>query len=132
MDPVKILKRSWVILWSYRALWVFGLILALAGAGSHGNSSMDFENHDSRPQNNQPLPEDTEEAFEDLRQEMQQFIEEGPSAIGLTDAEWNAIIAIAITFVVLCVLFSIALAVARYVSETAVIRMVDQYEASGT
>ena len=36
MDHIKILKSAWYILWSYRALWVFGLILALAGAGSHG------------------------------------------------------------------------------------------------
>ena len=36
MDPIKILKRAWQILWSYRTLWVFGLILALAGAGSSG------------------------------------------------------------------------------------------------
>ena len=62
MDPIKILKRSWHILWSYRALWVFGLILALAGAGSTGrvgnNSSYQFNEND-RPQFNQNWnPED--------------------------------------------------------------------------
>ena len=39
LDPVKILKRSWHILWSYRALWVFGLILALAAGGASSNGS---------------------------------------------------------------------------------------------
>ena len=37
MEPLEILKRSWKILWSYRALWVFALILGLtAGGGSTG------------------------------------------------------------------------------------------------
>ena len=48
IDPVKILKRSWTILWSYRALWVFGLILALAAGGASSNSS----NSNYRNQNN--------------------------------------------------------------------------------
>ncbi len=132
MDPVKILKRSWTILWSYRALWVFGLILAMAGAGSQGNNSTDFSGSDSGPQNNEPLPEDMREAFEEARQEFQTLVEQGPSEIGITDAEWTALLWIAVIFVLFSVILSIALAIARYVSETAVIRMVDQYEASGT
>ena len=39
MDPVKILKRAWQILWSYKALWVFGFILALTAAGSSGGNA---------------------------------------------------------------------------------------------
>ena len=37
--PIKILKRAWYILWSYRALWVFGLVLALAAGSSSGQGS---------------------------------------------------------------------------------------------
>ena len=38
MDHVKVLKRAWEILWRYRVLWVFGIILALtAGGGTPGN-----------------------------------------------------------------------------------------------
>ena len=29
IDFGKILKRSWYILWNYRVLWIFGLLLAL-------------------------------------------------------------------------------------------------------
>jgi hypothetical protein len=45
MDPVKILKRAWHILWSYRALWVFGLILALAAgsASSQGSNNSNYQ-----------------------------------------------------------------------------------------
>jgi len=132
MDPVKILKRSWTILWSYRALWVFGLILALAGAGAQGNNSMDFSDSNQNPQHDQQLPEDMRAAFEEARQEFQKLVDEGPSEIGITDAEWNALLWIAVIFFLFSIVLGIVTAVARYVSETAVIRMVDQYEASGT
>jgi hypothetical protein len=29
MDHIKILKRAWQIVWSYRALWIFGILVAL-------------------------------------------------------------------------------------------------------
>jgi hypothetical protein len=132
MDPVKILKRSWTILWSYRALWVFGLVLTLAGAGSQGNSSMDFSGSDSGPQHNQPPPEEMTEAFEEAYQELQTLIEHGPSEVGISNAEWTALLWIAVLFVLFSIALGIIMAIARYVSETAVIRMVDQYEASGT
>src|SRR5665647_1180523 len=36
----KILKQAWKILWSYKILWVFGILLALtAGGGSSSGSS---------------------------------------------------------------------------------------------
>jgi len=40
MKHAQILKRSWEILWSYKALWIFGIILALttaSGGGGGGN-----------------------------------------------------------------------------------------------
>ncbi len=37
-DIGSILKRSWNILWNYKALWVFALLLVLSGgAGSRGS-----------------------------------------------------------------------------------------------
>ena len=44
IDPIKILQRAWHILWNYRTLWVFGLILALAAGGSFngGNNGMQW------------------------------------------------------------------------------------------
>mgnify|MGYP000659292038 CR=1 FL=1 len=47
MDYVKILKRAWETTWRYRALWVFGIILAITtasggssgGGGKHGSGS---------------------------------------------------------------------------------------------
>ena len=39
MDHIKILKRAFNITWVYRALWVFGIILALTTGGNSGSSS---------------------------------------------------------------------------------------------
>jgi hypothetical protein len=33
MDHMKVLKRAWETVWRYRALWIFGIILALTTAG---------------------------------------------------------------------------------------------------
>ncbi|MBN1177769.1 MAG: hypothetical protein JXD18_01045 [Anaerolineae bacterium] len=38
MDHVKVLKRAFEITWRYRALWIFGIILALTTASGGGNS----------------------------------------------------------------------------------------------
>ena len=45
MDHMKVLKRAWQILWSYKALWIFGIILALttsSGSNSGGNGGQHF------------------------------------------------------------------------------------------
>jgi hypothetical protein len=64
MDPVKILKRAWHILWSYRALWIFGLILALTAAGSSGgsgNNGARFSGDGNNQSYQAPLPENWRE-----------------------------------------------------------------------
>src|SRR5512142_967147 len=68
MDPVKILRRAWAILWSYQALWVFGLILALAtaGAGNHGNNMQYRQDRQSPP----PTSQNIQEAFRQAAQEI--------------------------------------------------------------
>ncbi len=35
----KILKRAWHILWNYRVLWIFGILLAITGAGRGGGGN---------------------------------------------------------------------------------------------
>jgi hypothetical protein len=134
MDPVKILKRAWQILWSYRALWVFGLILALAGAGSSGNGSsnngVQYQNDSQSIQ--QPLPEDLHEAFQEFGQGMEKLFDEGLTEAGIPKEELIAVIWIAAIFVLLSIVLGIIVAIARYVAETSVIRMVDEYESTGS
>ena len=140
MDPVKILKRAWHILWSYRALWVFGLILALTAAGSSGGSGGNNGARFSGDGNNQgyeaPLPENWREeigkAFAEAGKEFSRILEDGLPALGISRGELTALLWIGAIFVLIMLVIGIVMAIARYVSETAVIKMVDEYEATDT
>jgi len=139
MDPVKILKRSWHILWSYKAIWVFGLILALTAAGSSGgggNSGSRFNVDSNNQQYDLPLTEnfseDLQEALEEAGEDLGEVFEEGLSAAGISDSEVTALIWIGAILILVMLTMGIVMSIARYVSETAVIRMVDEYEATDT
>ncbi|MBL0347447.1 hypothetical protein [Candidatus Villigracilis affinis] len=136
MDPIKILKRAWHILWSYRALWVFGLILAMAGAGSSGgngsNSGSRYEANSQSNQQHETFPEDMPQTFEEFTQGMERLFNEGMSEIGIPKEDLTTLIWIAVIFVVFSMILGLVVAVARYVAETAVIRMVDEYENTGS
>jgi len=135
MDPVKILKRAWHILWNYRALWVFGLILALTAAGSSGgsgNNGARFNAENNNQQYQVPLPEDIREAFREAGKAIEKVFEEGLPALDISQGELTALLWIAAIFVLVMVVLGVVMAIARYVSETAVIRMVDEYEATDT
>ena len=134
MDPIKILKRSWQILWSYRALWVFGLILALAGAGSSGgggNTGYQFNGND-QPQFTQDWhPEDLPQSLQEALDEIRILFNEGAHMTGISQQELNTLIWLVVAAVIFFFVLGILTAIARYVAETATMRMVDEYEASG-
>lgn len=125
MDHIGILRRAWRILWSYRALWVFGIILALttAGSGNGGNNGAQFSG-DEGPDRDmiESLPRDVQEDFEELGA----FF----SDLSLEDL-MPAMIAVGIGVACVLVLFFVVFRIARYVSEVALIRMVDDYEETG-
>lgn len=133
LDPIKILQRAWHILWSYRALWVFGLILALAAGGSYnggGNNGMQWREDGNNYQT--PPPESMQQFFRDVQREMQRLFDRGIPDMDISGQALTAFLWILGVFIVVMLLIGIAVAVARYVSETAVIRMVDEYENSGS
>ena len=139
MDPVKILKRAWHILWSYRALWVFGLILALTAAGSSagsGNNSARYSGDSSHQGYEAPLPENWREeigkAFSKVGQEFARILENGLPALGISKGQLTALLWIIAIFVLVMLIIGLVMTVARYISETAVIKMVDEYEATDT
>jgi hypothetical protein len=134
MDPVKILKRAWHILWNYPALWVFGLILALAtSAGSSGNGSNNSAQWREDSQSYQgPSYSSPQEFFNDVGQEIDKLFQQGIPEMNISGEALTTFLWIIGVFVVFMFLLSIVMAVARYVSETAVIRMVDEYENTGT
>ncbi len=129
MDPVKIIKRSWHILWSYRALWVFGLILALAAGGSSGNSNSSYKQNSG--ETSQVTPQSMQEAFRSFQSEVHKLFEQGIPQIDITGRDLTTFLWVIGAFVLVMLVVGIMMAIARYVSETAVIRMVDEYETSG-
>ena len=112
MDHIKVLKQAWETTWRYRALWIFGIILALttAGGGFRGVSD-----GDGRFQ--------YKFRGEDLL-DLQMGEVPPPELI-------STLIAIGVGLACVIVILIIAATIARYVAETALIRMVDDYEETG-
>ena len=108
MDHIRILKRAFSITTSYRALWIFGILVALTtganprvSGGSNGGGGSGGT---------------------------------GPGTFHWPEISPDVLTGLIVAGVVsLCIvlLLAVAAAIARYVAETALIRMVDQHEATG-
>ncbi len=110
MDHLKILKRAFEITWNYRVLWVFGILLALTtggGGGSGGGGGNGGGNGDY------PFPPGTFHLPDISQQVISTMI---AAAVGLV-----------------CVIFLLVIigTIVRYVSETALYRMVNEHEDTG-
>jgi hypothetical protein len=130
IDIGKILKRAWHILWNYRILWIFGLLLAItsgggsSGNGGSGNSGYQFNGSNSNPGinwNSSPF-------LQDLYNWFQQDIV--PLAAH-PDQHIATFVWIGVGLLLLFLVVGVIFAFIRYTSETAVIRMVDEYERTG-
>jgi len=132
MDPVKILKRAWYILWSYRALWVFGLVLAIAAGSSSGNGSNNSSRYEqSSGHNTQVTPQSMQQAFLDFQHEVNKLFEQGIPDLKISGQELTTLLWVIGAFILVMFIVGIFVAIARYVSETAIIHMVDEYEGTG-
>lgn len=128
----KILKRAWNILWTYRVLWAIGFILALTTAASMPNGNNSGWREDARDQQTGdtfPLP--TREELHDAWQEMQREIDWLPWRMNISTQDWDTLMWVGIAILSGIIILGIASAFARYVAETATIRMVDEYERTG-
>ncbi len=112
MNHISILKRSLNITVNYRVLWIFGILLALTTGGGGGNGGGGGSSGGSQSNFNWQHP------FGGIPQ--------------ITPLMINTIIGIAIALAGVILILIVAGTIVRYVSETAVIRMVDEHEKSGT
>ena len=125
MKHKEILKRAWSILWSYRVLWVFGIILGLTTASG---SERTFNYTSDKPgRMSQPTPEFLGKIFqvglEDAAKEFGMFFED------TVPQEWvQTVIIVGISLACLIVILIIASTILSYISRTALIQMVDTYE----
>ena len=133
IDPVKILQRAWLILWNYRALWVFGLILALAAGGSFnggGNNGMQWREDSQSYQG--PSYGSVQEFLNDFGRQLEKLFTQGIPEANISGEALIAFLWTVGVFVVFMFLVGIVVTIAYYVSVNAVIRMVDDYENTGT
>jgi hypothetical protein len=104
MDYLKILRRALEITWRYRALWIFGIILALTAGGGGWNGGGGGSTGDRNVEITPPH----------IPQEL-----------------WLALVTVAIAVVCMFILLAIVATIARYIALAALIRMVNDYEATG-
>lgn len=119
MDHAKVLKRAWEILWRYRVLWVFGVIVALCAASGSSNPNYSFGGGDGYEGSNAP-PWGGEP-----------FAEVMPQILGAWAAVAGVILAVIAALCCLGIIVTVAKVIFLYVGETALIRMVDHYEETG-
>src|SRR5688500_6011453 len=134
IDPIKILQRAWRILWNYRALWVFGLILGLAAGGSSfnggGNNGMQWQEDNQTYEG--PSFGNLQEALDYFSRELNRLFTQGIPEANITGPALTAFLWTVGVFIVFMLLVGIVVTIAYYVSINAVIRMVDEYENNGT
>jgi hypothetical protein len=141
MKHTEVLKRAWKNLVSYRALWIFGIILALTTAsGGRGWGGSTFYNvsgdefegrgirFDMEPGDNffKELGEAFEHEIGKTNQELERFFRHEMD----TDIEID-IVRILTTLLWIGLAIFVIAKVLRYISETALIRMVDIREETG-
>ncbi len=108
MDHFEILKRAFNVTWRYRALWLFGVLLALAGGGGSFNLFRCRSRGGGRGGFSLP----------------------GPDTLPYISAETLA--AIVVAAVVVGLILVVAFTVARYVAQAALIGMVKEIEETET
>ena len=130
IDIGKILKRAWHILWSYKVLWIFGILLALtsasSGGGNGGGGNTGYKFNGSNGYNG--VFPSTNPTVQQLNQWFQQNIE---PLVQYPAQHIGTFVLIGVGVLLFFLVVALVLAFIRYPSETAVIRMVDDYERTG-
>lgn len=131
IDIGKILKRSWHILWNYKLLWIFGILLAIttgygSGAGNSGTgyrysgdtdlSNFDFQNYQY------------DQSWDELRDLLREYVF---PLLEHPDQHVSTFLWIGVGLLLFILTIAILYAIVRNVSEAAIQRMVDGYEQDG-
>jgi len=137
-----LISRAWKILWNYRVLWIFALLLALSGGtgsgggGGGGGTSSWTTDRPSRGSDwfnfdwgdgfgNTDMPQWLDESLAWFEQTVIPMFATEESAI-------RTVVALVAILIGISLVVALLLALVRYPSETAVMRLVDEYEHSGT
>jgi hypothetical protein len=131
IDIGKILKRAWHILWNYRILWIFGLLLAISGGGGGGGNGGSSGSGNSNYNFNGGNPNIDWNSSPFLHSLYTWFQQDILPLVTHPEQHIATFIWIGIGLFFFFTIIGVIFAFIRYTSETAVIRMVDEYERSG-
>ncbi len=129
IDIGKILKRSLHILWDYKVLWIFGFLLALTMGGNGGgsNSGYQFSQNDTNNYNPNNYPTGPE------WNEFNAWVRNHVAPLFLYPERYiSTFIWIGLIILTVILIFGAINALVRYPSETAILRMVNEHEQTGT
>lgn len=136
MSHTQVLKRAWKTLWSCRALWIFGIVLAVVtsawGTWTLYDRDVEWEEQGITITR---LPGET--FWEAFRRTVRQELDEASRGLNAflaeelgIDVEVNLLVVYA-GVVALAVVIIVAAKIARYVSEMSLIRMVGAHAETG-
>jgi len=132
IDIGKILKRAWQVLWNYKVLWIFAFLLALTAGGggnSNGGSSYQFRGNTGY---NGPEGYNPDIQSDPTLREMQVWFHDVVEPLFATEqTAIHTAIWITVGILALILVISLLTALVRYPVETAILRMVDNYEQTG-
>lgn len=126
------LKRSWHILWNYKVLWIFAFLLALtsgnSSSGSNGGSGFRYSQNIDTGTGNFSSGQ-----WAVWMKQIEAWFAQTISPLFATQAKaLSTSIWIGVGVVLFVIVLSLLFALVRYPAESAIIRMVDEYEFSGT
>jgi hypothetical protein len=144
MDFGKVLKRSWHMVTRYRALWIFGIVLGIVTFSWEWALLSDWDDENQHTQGIVITPMDGETFYDALERTLQQEFDGAEKELSIALRELDQLFTrelgrrfvvdamtvlavLAAAFVVMLIVNKIA----RYVSETALICMVGEYEDTG-
>jgi hypothetical protein len=137
-QPDRYLKRALQIVWNYKVLWIFGFLLAITGGGGGGGGGGGTGGSSGYRGNFPTNPNDFRDfgnfgQYSPQMDKVAQWFETNVAPLFATEAK-----AITTTFIIIGILVGIAIifgliaAVIRYPAETAVMRMVNEHEQTGS
>jgi hypothetical protein len=132
MNHKDILSRAWKLLWSYKTLWVFGIILTLT-TSTFTDRVFQFGDNTRHIDAGDPgqYPYFLGESFQEGVEEVNEAFDRLFTEVLPEEAE-RIFITLAILLGCVILLFIILRMFLRYISETAIIKLVDEYEVTGT
>jgi len=133
MKHSQILKRAWTILWSYKALCIFGIILALTTT-TMARNQFNWSANDNRQPPSEMEFSPNEPFWPQMREEFRHGMEDAFDELGrILDAQnpdrlERSILTAVLIFVGVMLVLGLIGIVLRYIAETALIKMVNHFE----